>query len=125
MTHPTGMDLVLVDHFLAPVHGQGINQQCTSCTHLHHPYASTILLGMVWHSLRGRHCPISSTLGLVSFTPPRLTCPHKHCKKKLSVRLFLLAHRDQLQEVHLAWSLMVLTYILPLAFIGYKVGCQV
>ncbi len=48
MTHPTGMDLV--DHFLAPVDGQGIYQQWTSGTHLCPTYASTTLPGMV-HSL--------------------------------------------------------------------------
>jgi hypothetical protein len=121
MTHPTGMHLV--DHFLAPVHGRGIYHRCTSGTDLLHPHASTILSGMVWHSLRGRHCPTSPTLGLVSFPRPCSAFPMKHCKKKLSAGLFLLAHRVPLHEVCPARSLMVLTYLLPLAFLCYKVGC--
>jgi hypothetical protein len=48
----------------------------------------------------------------------------KHCKKKLSVGLFLLAHSVPLHEVCPARSLMVLTYLLPLAFLSYKVGRQ-
>ena len=51
--------------------------------------------------------------------------PMKHCKKKLSAGLFLLAHRVPLHEVCPARSLMVLTYLLPLAFLCYKVGCRV
>ncbi len=49
--------------------------------------------------------------------------PMKHRKKKLSAGLFLLANRVLLHEVCPAQSLMVLTYLLPLAFLCYKVGC--
>ena len=80
MTHPTGMDLV--DHFLAPIHGQGIYQQRTSSTDLHHPHASTILSGMVWHSLRDHHRPTSPLLGLVSFPPPCLAFSHETSQEK-------------------------------------------
>ncbi len=75
MTHPTGMDLV--DHFLAPVHGQGIYQRWTSGTHLCCPYASTTLPGMVQLSLQGHHCQTSSTLVLVSSTTPCSTFPRE------------------------------------------------
>jgi hypothetical protein len=80
MTHPTGMDLV--DHFLAPVHGQGVYHRRTSGTDLHHPHASTILSGIVWHSFRGRHCPNSSTLGLVSFPPLCSAFSHETLQEK-------------------------------------------
>jgi hypothetical protein len=80
MTHPTGMDLV--DHFLAPVHGRGIYHRRTSGTDLNHPHASTIFSSMVWHSLRGCHCPTSPTLSLVSFPPPCLAFSHETLQEK-------------------------------------------
>jgi hypothetical protein len=49
--------------------------------------------------------------------------PMKHRKKKLFVGLFLFAYRVPSHEVCPARSLMVLTYLLPLVFLCYKVGC--
>jgi hypothetical protein len=49
--------------------------------------------------------------------------PMKHLKKKLSAGLFLLANRVPFHEVCPARSLMVLSNLLLLAFLGYKVGC--
>jgi hypothetical protein len=51
--------------------------------------------------------------------------PIKHHKKKLSAGLFLLAHRVPSHKVCPARSLMVLTYLPPLAFLCYKVACRV
>ncbi len=91
MTQPTSMDLV--DHFLAPVHGQGIYQQWTSGTHLCPPYTSTTLPGMFQLSLQGHHCPTSSTLILVSSTTPCLTFPRETLQEK-ALRKITFAHKQ-------------------------------
>jgi hypothetical protein len=90
MTHPTGMDLV--DHFLAPVHGQGIYRWQISRTHLCLPYTFTTLPSMVQLSLWDHHCPTSSSLVLVSSTTPCSTFPRETLQEK-ALRKIIFARK--------------------------------
>jgi hypothetical protein len=66
-----------------------------------------------WHQLSNQLC-----LPLCHF-------PVKHCKKKLSMRSFLLAKWVPVPIVSTSRSIMALQYLLLLAIFTYKVGCQI
>ena len=116
MTRPTGMDFV--DHILVTFHGRGYHQQCTASADLHPPPTSPFYLHMVWIS---PHDYCHSTLQLSTVEP---TSP----PKKLSTRSLLLAKgalRCKIRNVSTPRSLVALRYLLPLAILAYKVGCQI
>ena len=71
--------------------------------------ATQLFKSCEWHHLRlsTRHFPV------------------KQHKKKLSTRSLLLVSKASVHHVPSTRSLVVLTYLLPVAIIAYKAGCRV
>jgi hypothetical protein len=126
MTHPTGMNLV--DHILVTIHGRNYHQQSPASADLHPPRTSPFIFTWFGSLLTTTatqlyNCQLSNQLHL-----PRHHFPVKHRKKKLFTRSLLLAKRSskcKIRNVSTPRSLVALRYLLPLAILAYKVGCQI
>jgi len=121
MTHPTGMDLV--DHTLVTFHGRATLDNVQHAL----TYILITLLPIIFHwfgsLLKTTATQLFKSREWHHLRLPARHFPIKHRKKKLSTRSLLLASKTSVHHVPSTRSLVVLTYLLPVAIIAYKADC--
>ena len=123
MTYPTGMDLM--DHILVTIHGRGNHQRHTARADLHPPLASTDYFPIVQISPQDHRHSTLRMSWVASPTPPNLPFSRQASQEET-------LHESTLpgkQGISMSRTIPTFTrgapYLLQVAIIAYKVGCQV